>query len=132
MAELPFDTAEVEALILRLNAIMGREATDIPDEGGNATDDEGPDALQEVAGDLSLAEITQEIESMDDEQQEALVALFWIGRGDAEPEDWEATLELARERHSGSASGYLLSKPQVPDYLGEGLDRLLESGVLDG
>jgi hypothetical protein len=36
---------------------------------------------------------------MNDEQKDALVALFWIGRGDAEPEEWEATKALARQQH---------------------------------
>jgi hypothetical protein len=131
LAELPFDTEELEALILRLNAVMAKEETDIPDPGGNATDDEVEETLQESEGDLSWDEITQEIESMNDEQQDALVALFWIGRGDAEPEDWDDTLALARERHSGPVSTYLLSDPLVPDYIEDGLERLRESGELD-
>ena len=130
MVELPFDIEELEALILRLNGVMAKEETDIPDPGGNATDDEVEETLQESEDDLSSDEITQEIESMNDEQQDALVALFWIGRGDAEPEDWDDTLALARERHSGPVSRYLLSDPLSPDYLSDGLERLRESGEL--
>ena len=86
MAALPFDSAGIEELVLRFNAVMAKEATDIPDLAGNATDDEMAETLQETEGDLSRDEITQEIESMNDEQKDALVALFWIGRGDAAPE----------------------------------------------
>ena len=46
MNALPFDTAEIEELVLRLNAVMAKEATDIPDPGGNATDDEVAETLQ--------------------------------------------------------------------------------------
>jgi hypothetical protein len=49
----------------------------------NASDDEEAETLQETPHDLRREEITQEIESMNDEQKDALVALFWIGRGDA-------------------------------------------------
>jgi len=129
MVALPFDSARVEELVLRFNAVMAKEATDIPDLGGNATDDEVAETLQETEGDLSRDEITQEIESMNDEQQDALVALFWIGRGDAEPAEWEQTKALARQQHEGLASRYLLGQPEVGEFLTEGLEKMLEHGV---
>jgi hypothetical protein len=48
----------------------------------------------------------------------------WLGRGDAEPEDWEATVELARERRNTPVARYLLAEPLVAEYLVEGLDKL--------
>jgi hypothetical protein len=129
MAALPFDDTRIEELVLRFNAVMAKEGTDISDLGGNATDDQVTATLQETDGDLSRDEITQEIESMNDEQQDALVALFWIGRGDAEPADWEQTKALARQQHEGLVSRYLLGKPMVGEYLTEGLEKMLEYGV---
>ena len=129
MAALPFDSEEIEELVLRLNAVTAKEGMDIPDLGGNASDDEVAETLQETHGDLSRDEITQEIESMDDEQKDALVALFWIGRGDAEPEEWEATKALARQQHEGLVSRYLLAQPDVGEFLTEGLEKMLEYGV---
>ncbi|MFC2967994.1 DUF3775 domain-containing protein [Acidimangrovimonas pyrenivorans] len=131
MATLPFESTELDALLLRLNAVMAKEGTDIPDAGGNPSDDEVEETLQEVEGDLTEDEITQEIESMNDEQQDALIALFWIGRGDSDPEEWDDLLSLARERHTGMASSYLLSKPLVSTYIADGIERLRESGELD-
>jgi hypothetical protein len=131
MSELAFDPDTIDALILRLKSVMAREATDIPDPGGNASDDEIPEMLQETEGDLSRDEITQEIESMDDDQQDALVALFWIGRGDAEPEAWDETVALARARHTGPVSTYLLSKPLVASAIEDGMARLRDAGLLD-
>lgn len=129
MATLPFDSAEIEKLVLRFNAVMAKEGTDIPDLGGNASDDEVAATLQETKGDLSRTEITQEIESMNEEQQEGLVALFWIGRGDSEPEEWEATKALARQQREGIVSRYLLGQPEVGEFLTEGLEKMLEYGV---
>ncbi|MEO8531862.1 MAG: DUF3775 domain-containing protein [Deltaproteobacteria bacterium] len=129
MAALPFDSEQIEELVLRFNAVMAKEATDISDLGGNASDDEVSEMLQETEGDLSRDEITQVIYSMDDEQQDALVALFWIGRGDAEPEEWEATKALARQQHEGLTSAYLLGQPEVGEFLTEGLEKMLEFGV---
>jgi hypothetical protein len=129
MAALPFNETRVEELVLRFNAVMAKEGADISDLGGNASDDEVAVTLQETGGDLSRDEITQEIESMNDEQQDALLALFWIGRGDAEPEAWKETKGLARQLHNGSASRYLLGQPEVGEFLTEGLERMLEYGV---
>ena len=129
MAALPFDSALIEELVLRFNAVMAKEGTDISDLGGNASDDEVAATLQETDGDLSRDEITQEIESMNDEQQDGLVALFWIGRGDAEPQEWERTKALARQQHEGLVSRYLLGQPEVGEFLTEGLEKMLEYGV---
>ena len=129
MADLPFDDAEIEQLIVRFNAVMAKEETDIPNLGGNASDDEVAATLQETSGDLSRDELTQEIENMNDEQQDALVALFWIGRGDSEPAEWEATKKLARQQHEGPVSTYLLGQPEVGEFLAEGLDKMLQFGV---
>lgn len=87
MAALPFDSAQIEELVVRLNAVMAKEGTVTPDLGGNASDDAVVETLQEIEGDLSRDEITEEIESMNDEQKDAPVALFWIGRGDAESKE---------------------------------------------
>ena len=129
MVALPFNDTRIEELVLRFNAVMAKEGMDISDLGGNASDDEVAVTLQETAGDLSRNEITQEIESMNDEQQDALVALFWIGRGDSGPEEWEATKKLARQQHEGPVSVYLLGQPEVGEFLAEGLDKMLQFGV---
>jgi hypothetical protein len=129
MPALPFDTSEIEELVLRLNAVTAKEGVDIPDLGGNATDDAVAESLQEVAGDLSRDEITQAIESMNDEQKDALVALFWIGRGDSGPDEWEETNALARQQHEGLVSRYLLGQPDAGEFLTEGLEKMLSFGL---
>ena len=129
MAALPFDSARIEELVVRLNAVMAKEGIVTPDPGGNAPDDEMAVTLQKTEGDLSRDEITQEIESMNDVQKDALVALFWIGRGDAERPEWEATKSLAQPQHEGLVSRYLLGKPMVEEYLTKGLQKVLEYGV---
>jgi len=129
MVTLPFDSVEIEKLVLRFNAVMAKEARDIPDLGGNASDDEVAVTLQETEGDLTRDEITQEIESMNDEQKDGLIALFWIGRGDSEPEEWEQTKTLARQQRESLVSIYLLGQPDAGEFLTEGLEKMLEYGV---
>jgi hypothetical protein len=129
MPALPFDTAEIEDLVLRLNAVVAKEGMDVSDLGGNATDDQVAEMLQEQPDDLSRDEITQAIESMNDEQKDALVALFWIGRGDAGPAEWEETKALARQQHEGLVSRYLLGQPEAGEFLTAGLEQMVEFGV---
>ena len=129
MVALPFNTTRIEQLVLRLNAVTAKQGTVISDLGGNASDDPVSVTMQVTEGDLSRDEITQEIESMNDEQKDALVALFWIGRGDREPAEWNAIKDLARQRHVGLVSAYLLGQPQVGEFLTVGLEKMLEFGV---
>jgi Protein of unknown function (DUF3775) len=129
MAALPFDTAAIEELVLRFNAVMAKQGMDVSDPGGNATDDAVAETRQDATGDLSRDAITQEIESMNDEQKDARVALFWIGRGAAEPEELEQTKARARQQHDGLVSRYLLGQPEVGEFLAEGLENMLEYGV---
>ncbi|QKV17331.1 DUF3775 domain-containing protein [Oricola thermophila] len=131
MADIAIDSGELEGLILRMRALLAREETDVSDPGGNPSDDEVPAALQELSGDLTRAEIVQEIEALNDDQQDALVALYWIGRGDAEPQEWNSTITLARQRHEGSTAEYLLAHPLVPDQIEEGWEKMRESGELE-
>lgn len=124
MNELTIAPGYLRSLILRIRALMAKEATVMPDVGGNAVDDAGPKTLQEIPGDLTREELLEEFEGLDDDKLAELVALMWIGRGDADAESWEETLQLARDRREGSTGEYLLGHPLVADYWAEGLDKL--------
>ena len=52
MAELSINSEYMRRLIEKLRAIMAREAEDISNPGGNATDDEVSASLQEHPDDL--------------------------------------------------------------------------------
>jgi len=124
MDELTIEPGYLRNLILRIRALMVKEDTVMPDTGGNATDDAGPEALQETPGDLNREEILEEFEGLNDDQRAELVALMWIGRGDADAGSWGETLQLARDRREGDTAEYLLGHPLVADYWAEGLDKL--------
>jgi hypothetical protein len=129
MVAIPFDDARIKELVFRFNAVTAKEATGIYELGGNAPDDEVAVTLQKTEGDLSRDAISQAIERMNDEQKNGLVALFWIGRGDAEPQEWEQTKVLARQQHAGLVSQYLTGQPDAGEFLTDGLEKILEYGV---
>jgi hypothetical protein len=126
MDELTLHPEFLRTLILKLRSLMAQEEMVSPDSGSNPSDDEGPATLQESPDNLMRDELEAEIEDLEPDQQAELVALMWIGRGDMEPEEWDAAVELAVERHDGATAAYLLAHPHVADYLEEGVDRLLD------
>jgi hypothetical protein len=131
MDELNITTAYAHMLILKARALMVKEGLVTPETGGNPIDDPLPDTLQDEPGDLTREEFIEEIEGLDADQQAELVALMWLGRGDAEAEEWEGLLKLADERQETSTGSYLLDHPLVADYWAEGLDRLGYGTLLD-
>ena len=124
MPELSIPLDDMAELITRTRAIQGREAEVDPDAGSNPSDDKAIDAIQETPDDLTRAEVLNVIRDFDVDQQAELVALLWLGRGDAEPAEWEETVKLAADRRDVPTERYLLSQPLVAEYWAEGLERL--------
>lgn len=119
-------------LILKVRAIMVKEGVVTPETGGNPTDDEVPESLQDQPDDLSREEVIEEIKGLSPSQQSELVALMWIGRGDGEPEEWAELVKLAGERREVPTEQYLLDHPLVADDWAEALDKLGYGGMVDG
>lgn len=126
MNELSIPPAYLRRIILKTRAIMAREGLVMPEIGGNPSDDEVPATLQEPPEDLLRQELVEEIDALDVDHQNELVALMWIGREDLEPEEWTEALAMANRRREGPTSEYLLTHPLVADYWASGLDLLFD------
>ena len=111
-------------LVVTVRGLQARESEVDEDSGSNPTDDGVLDAVQDTPGDLTREEIREELQGLNDRQQAELVALMWIGRGDAEPEDFEATVQLARDLKERPTPHYLLAHPLVAEHWAEGAERL--------
>ena len=94
------------------------------------TDDIGDDSdnpmgvLEDRADDPTEDELTSWISDLTDSQKSELVALFWLGRGDADASDFPDLIDQARGERGKSTARYLLGSPLLGDYLEEGLERL--------
>jgi len=121
---LSIPTNYLARLIVKVRGLQAREGEVDPDSGSNPIDDDAVDALQETPGDLSREEVREEIQGLNDRQQAELVALMWIGREDAEPEEFEATVQLARDLKERPTPEYLLKHPLVAEHWSEGAERL--------
>jgi len=132
MDELTINPAYLRMLVLKVRAFMAKEGLVTPDTGGNPTDDEGPEALKDIPDDLSHEEVIEEIDGLNQTQQAELVALMWVGRGNAEPEEWAESLKLAEERREVPTSQYLLDHPLVADYWADALNKLGYGSMVEG
>ena len=95
-----------------------------PDSGSNPIDDQMHDVLQDDPADLTREEIREELQGLSERSQSELVALMWIGRGDAEPEEWEQTVRLAQDLKDAPTPRYLLRHPLVAEEWEEGAGKL--------
>jgi hypothetical protein len=78
------------------------EAKDVvadPESGSNAADDRMVDVLEDQAEDPVYEEPTAFIATLDEDEQVDLIALTWLGRGDASIDEWDDLhSEAARAR----------------------------------
>jgi hypothetical protein len=68
------------------------EAKDVvadPESGSNAADDRMVDVLEDQGDDPVYEELTAFIGALDEDEQVDLIALTWLGRGDATIEEWD-------------------------------------------
>jgi len=104
----------VATVVDHLRAIQENEDSDEFD-----TDDEDDSDTEQDFDEDTLAAF---IDELNEDEQAALVALAWVGRGDYEPEEWGEALRLAKERGAGTdTAAYLLGMDMAGDLLAEGL-----------
>ncbi len=101
-------------------AIQGKEETD-PAQLSEDADSEAA-LLQEDPEDGTEDALRAFIAALNEDEQGALIALAWVGRGDYGPEEWEEALRLAEERNEGrDTAEYLLGMDLLGDLLAEGV-----------
>lgn len=89
--------------------VLSPFATELPDTPTGADDNPTTQEFNSIIGDL------------EPDQQQTVVALMWLGRGDFSLEEWEDAVSEARENWTLHTADYLLSTPLLADYLEEGL-----------
>lgn len=105
---------EIVATVVDLaNAVQDAEEGLLSGEDDEDEDEEEDEITEEM--------LTDFIDELNEEQQVALIALAWVGRGDYEAEEWEEALKVAAERNArGDASAYLTGMEGLGDLLSEG------------
>jgi hypothetical protein len=111
--------AKVCFVIEKARELFSEDVGASPDDS-NPTDDGERIVLTDANAGIRH-ELVEFIRDLDVDEQAALVALAWIGRGDFEAEDWKSAVEAAGERHEGPTWKYLIGMALLPDYLQDAL-----------
>ncbi|MEA3278594.1 MAG: DUF3775 domain-containing protein [Pseudomonadota bacterium] len=110
-------------IIAKAREFQAKEQVVIPETPSSPSDDWALQVLADHIDDMSLQEIKASVDDLSPEQQAALVALMWLGRGDYSLDEWEAAMADARDQYEEkqNTTEYLLAHPMVSDHLEEGL-----------
>jgi hypothetical protein len=125
--ELGIGTEKVCYIIQKARMFDVKEEVSDPNSGSNAADDDMRDVLEDLADDATAQELVEYIRGLDEEEQSALVALAWVGRGTYDADEWKDAVAEARRAHNKRTAEYLLGLPMLGDYLEEGLAAFGES-----
>lgn len=122
-------TDKVCYLVLKTREIDVNEGAQEPDRSAKMSDPGELEVLQDISDDPTYQEIKTFVDDLNEDEQIALVALMWLGRGDYTTGEWDEAREEARRARDehGHTADYLLGAPLVGDYLEEGLSLFDES-----
>ena len=118
--DLGISLETVATVVDLARSLQGKEEAD----SAEAVEDEDSEAalLQESPDDMTEDALRDFIGELNEDEQTALIALAWVGRGDYGAEDWEEARTLAAERNEGrDAAAYLMAMEMLGDLLAEGV-----------
>lgn len=108
-------------IIAGVREFQAKEEVVLPEVADSSSDDWALQVLADHGDDLTYDETKTVIDDLEPDQQIALVALMWIGRGDFLETEWEDAYAAAEENWNPRTAEYLLATPLADDYMEEGL-----------
>lgn len=122
--ELTISLEKLQDILLKAREFDLEEFPDDADPGADPDSPTDRETLLDNGADPTEAELRELIDDLNEDEIVDLLAIVWIGRGDFDAAGWTDARALARERHRGRSSTYLMGIPTLPDYLTEGLATL--------
>jgi len=120
---LSISSKKVCYIISKARQFEAKDVVADPESGSNPADDRMVDILEDQGDDPVYEGLMAFIGALDEDEQVDLIALTWLGRGDASIDEWEELRsEAARARNERTAV-YLLGLPLLPEHLEEGLSQ---------
>jgi hypothetical protein len=120
---LGISSEKVCYIIAKARQFEAKDVVADPDSGSNPTDDGVVSVLEDQPDDPVYEELTAFIAGLDEDEQIDLIALTWLGRGDASLEEWDDLRSEAARRRNERTAAYLLGLPLLPEHLEEGLSQ---------
>jgi len=121
---LNVNTGTINLLIELAREFQANLDMPIGEEPGSLEEDWESQALAEHAGNPVLQEFRATIEALNPEDQQQVVALMWLGRGDYALDEADEALGYAAEAWNPNTADYLISHPMLADHLATGLEML--------
>jgi hypothetical protein len=118
---LPIDPDKVCTIIVMARAFDAKTAVVEPDPGSNQAEDDMIEVIEDYPDDATQEELREFIQGLNEDEQVALVALAWIGRGSFSKEESDDAVREARHAHNDRTAEYLMGLPLLGDYLADGL-----------
>ena len=101
----------IARLIALSRAFHAKEEVVIPQEPNSPSDDWALQALASHEEDEFYGEFVSIVDDLEPDQQQEVVALLWLGRGDGTAEEWDDLLQQAAEQWNPRTADYLLAHP---------------------
>jgi Protein of unknown function (DUF3775) len=120
---LGISSEKVCYIIVKARQFEAKDVVADPDSGSNPVDDGMVSVLEDQPDDPVYEEPTAFIGALDQDEQIDLIALTWLGRGDASVDEWDDLRTEAARTHAERAVAYLLGLPLLPEHLEEGLSQ---------
>ncbi|HKI73649.1 MAG TPA: DUF3775 domain-containing protein [Pseudomonadales bacterium] len=118
---LNVSTDNICRLIELAREFQAQEEVSFPEELGNPSGDWATQILASHADDDTVREFSAIVRDLEPDQQQEVVALLWLGRGDYSEDEWDDAVAMARDSWNLRTAEYLIAHPILPDYLAEGL-----------
>jgi hypothetical protein len=118
--ELTISLESICRIVLRAREFDAQVPSDDTEDGSDPTDDESVEVLEDEENSAVEEELRTMIDDLNDDEQNELVALAWIGRGTFDASEWDEAVETASEEIADAAD-YLLELPLLGSYLEAGL-----------
>lgn len=123
--ELTVSSEKICYIIAKAREFDVKDLATIPDDASNPSDDCMVEVLEDRPNEDSVfEELRSLINDMSDDEQIDLVAMAWLGRGDAGVEGWRELRSEATRAHNRRTAAYLLAMPLLPTYLETALSEL--------
>jgi len=90
----------------------------------NAADADTLEVLDSNANDATEEQLRGVLTHLNLDEKAELIALSWIGLGEAHPDDWEDAVATARQRIERGDAPNLMEMPTLGDCLAEGLEAI--------
>jgi hypothetical protein len=120
-AELNIGLDKLQDIVLKAREFDQEDFPDEPDPGGDPEELQDREEHLDEGDDPTEAELRVLIDDLNDDEVVDLIVLVWIGRGDFGIDELTEARDLAKERHQGSSSRYLMGIPTLAEYVVEGL-----------